>query len=67
MEGTGNGGTAGAVPVRTTPEGHALGVSKTDFELHILLIVKQDKLAKSKALYTAYCEGPAGLAKRLGK
>lgn len=41
--------------------------SKQDFDLHTLLIMRVDKLAKSKAIVVAYNEGKAGLAVRLAK
>lgn len=40
--------------------------AKLDHELHVALIMRQDDVAKSKALVTAYAEGAAGLASRLG-
>ena len=41
------------------------GEIKQDFDLHVLLIVKQEKLVKSKALVLAYSEGKSGLSARL--
>lgn len=41
--------------------------TKNDFDLHVLLIMKQDALAKSKATFAAWLEGPAGLKVRLDK
>lgn len=39
--------------------------SKADFDLHVLLIMKQLACSKSAALVVAYTEGPALLDKRL--
>lgn len=39
--------------------------TKQDFDLHTLLVMRQDKVAKSKALLAVYREGLAGLATRL--
>lgn len=41
--------------------------AKTNHDLHVLLVMKQDNVSKSKALLTAYREDKAGLNKRLGK
>lgn len=51
-------------------EGNAAAVSgqvgsKAEFDLHVLLIMKQDGLSKSKALLKAYIEGLGGVARRL--
>lgn len=40
---------------------------KSDFDLHLLLIMKQEGLSKAKAHFRAWCEGPDGLNKRLGQ
>lgn len=44
----------------------ALGAHKQKHDLHVLLIIEQDKLPKSAAIVQAYHEGVEGVAKRLG-
>lgn len=39
---------------------------EADFKLHVALIVRQDGLPLPKARFVAWCEGEAGLARRLG-
>jgi hypothetical protein len=39
--------------------------TKTDYDLHVLLVMKQDNVAKSKAQFQAWQEGPAGLKARM--
>lgn len=58
--------TANSAAVLTPAQKKALAQKKSDFALHTLLIVKQDDVSKSTAVFTAYCEGAAGLKKRLG-
>lgn len=38
---------------------------QSDFDLHVLLIIRQDELSKAKAVTLAYYEGTAGLLVRL--
>lgn len=38
---------------------------KADFDLHVLLIIRQDKVTKSVAQFRAWCEGQGGLGRRL--
>lgn len=40
---------------------------KRDFDLHTLMIMKTEAIAKPAAQALAYSEGHAGIAKRLGK
>lgn len=40
---------------------------KADFDLHCLLIMKQEGVTKSKALIRAWSEGRDGLSQRLGQ
>lgn len=44
----------------------ALAKWKANFDLHVLLIMKQNDLPKAKAIVQAYHEGIDGLTKRLG-
>lgn len=39
---------------------------KQNFELHVLLIMRQDSLPRSKAMVVAYEEGPSKLEGRMG-
>lgn len=49
-------------------EKKALAKAATDFNLHVLLVMRQDGLSKAQAQARAYAEGPAGLSgQRLGK
>lgn len=43
----------------------ALGAWRTNFDLHVLLVMKQEQCAKPLAMVQAYSEGVEGLAKRL--
>lgn len=38
---------------------------KLDYELHVALIMRTERLSKSRAVFRAYTEGPSGLDKRL--
>lgn len=49
------------------PSAGATVVTRQDFDLHVLLIMKAGEKSKSKALLTAYREGSTGLEKRLAK
>jgi len=40
---------------------------RQDFDLHVGLVLKQDKLTKAKAIIQAYKEGTEGLNARLGQ
>lgn len=40
---------------------------KADFDLHILLIMRQEGITKAKAQFRAWLEGEQGLAARLGQ
>lgn len=40
---------------------------RRDFDLHVSLIMRQDDVTKSTALWRAWCEGEKGLAHRLGQ
>lgn len=40
---------------------------KSDFDFHVLLIMRQDGVSKSKATFMAWAEGPTGIADRLSK
>lgn len=44
----------------------ALGKYKSKFELHVLLIIEQEKVSASQARVQAWAEGIDGLGKRLG-
>lgn len=46
-------------------EKKALVKAASDFNLHVLLIVRQDGLSKTQSQVRAYLEGAAGLDKRL--
>lgn len=49
-------------------EKKALAKAATDFNLHVLLVMRQDGLSKAQAQARAYDEGVDGLnAKRLGQ
>lgn len=43
----------------------ALAKRRNDFNLHVMLIMRQDDVSKSAAVFAAYCEGDAGLRDRL--
>lgn len=43
----------------------AIAKAKADHDLHVLLIIRQDEISKSKAITIAYAEGAAGLKERL--
>ena len=43
----------------------ALAKAKQDFELHALLVQRQERLTRGQALYVVYLEGAPGLARRL--
>lgn len=40
---------------------------KADASLHVALVMKQEDCSKATALWMAWAEGQAGLAKRLGQ
>lgn len=63
--GKGKSDTGSTVATATGVVSPPIVPTKNDFDLHVLLAMRQDKLAKSKALLIAYQEGNAGLAKRL--
>lgn len=44
----------------------ALAAVKSKFDLHVLLVMEQEKCSKSHAITQAYHEGIEGVAKRLG-
>lgn len=43
----------------------ALAAWKSNFDLHVLLIIRQNGLSKSQAVIQAYHEGVEGLSTRL--
>ena len=43
-----------------------LAAAKSNHDLHVLLVIRQDKVSKSAALVIAYTEGAPGLNTRLG-
>lgn len=45
----------------------AVAKMRRDFDLHVSLIMRQDDVTKSTALWRAWCEGEKGLAERLGQ
>lgn len=42
-----------------------LKAAKPNFDLHVLLLMKQKKLTKPEAIWLAYLDGPLGLEARL--
>lgn len=64
----GNGGAEG-VPGLGGPVLTAKAVAakaKLDFDLHVALIMRQDGVRKTVALFSAWAEGPVGLERRAG-
>lgn len=56
----------GESEARATVGAPPVGATKEDYDLHVLLIMRKDRVTKSKALLIAYQEGIAGLTNRLG-
>lgn len=50
-----------------TLDGKALAAVKANHDLHVLLLMRQAGISKSKATVLAYHEGEAGLNTRLAK
>lgn len=50
----------------TQSEKAAAKSAKLDFDLHVALIQRSDKVNKNAALFKAWLEGPSGLSERLG-
>lgn len=58
----------GDIPMANVAPASAKAVEaakKLDFELHVSLIMRTDRLSKSRAVFKAYLEGQNGLEKRL--
>lgn len=49
----------------TKEEKKTLAKAASEFNLHVLLIVRQDGLSKAQSQVRAYLEGAVGLEKRL--
>ena len=45
----------------------AMKAAKSDFDLHVMLIAKQESITPAKARFVAWLEGNAGLQSRLGQ
>lgn len=55
------------LPVDGKAEKKAFAKLKSDFDLHVLLLMKTHDISKSNAIVKAYGEGSVGLTALLGK
>ena len=55
------------LPVDGKAEKKAFAKAKSDHDLHVLLLMKNEDISKSNAIVKAYAQGRAALAGLLGK